>query len=51
MTDKFKDECGVFAVYNHKSASALTALGLNALQHRGQESAGILSQDSSQFHD
>ncbi|MES2768140.1 MAG: amidophosphoribosyltransferase [Bdellovibrionota bacterium] len=40
---KFKDECGVFGVWNDKEASKLTYLGLFALQHRGQESAGIVS--------
>ena len=39
--DKFKDECGVFGIYGHENASSLTYLGLYALQHRGQESAGI----------
>ena len=39
--DKFHDECGVFGVFGHKDAAAHTALGLHALQHRGQESAGI----------
>lgn len=39
--DKFKDECGVFGIYDHDTASSLTYLGLYALQHRGQESAGI----------
>jgi amidophosphoribosyltransferase len=39
--DKFHDHCGVFAVYGHSEASRLTYLGLYALQHRGQESAGI----------
>ncbi len=41
--DKFHDECGVFAVSNHPEASRITYLGLYALQHRGQESAGIVS--------
>jgi len=41
MFDKFKDECGVFAIYGHPEAANLTYLGLYALQHRGQESAGI----------
>jgi amidophosphoribosyltransferase len=45
MFDKFKDECGVFGVYGHSEASKLTYLGLYALQHRGQESAGIASAD------
>ena len=39
--DKFHDHCGVFAVYGHPEAAKLTYLGLYALQHRGQESAGI----------
>ena len=41
MDDKFHDECGVFGIYGHEDASSLTYLGLYALQHRGQESAGI----------
>ena len=45
MFDKFKDECGVFGVYGHTEASKLTYLGLYALQHRGQESAGMASAD------
>ena len=43
--DKFHDECGVFAIYGHPEAANLTYLGLYALQHRGQESAGIASSD------
>ena len=43
MFDKFHDECGVFAIYGHPEASKHTYLGLYALQHRGQESAGIAS--------
>jgi amidophosphoribosyltransferase len=43
--DKFHDECGVFAVFGHAEAAKLTYLGLFALQHRGQESAGIVSTD------
>jgi len=43
--DKFHDHCGVFAVYGHPEASKLTYLGLYALQHRGQESAGIVATD------
>ena len=39
--DKFRDECGVFGIYGHDEASHMTYLGLYALQHRGQESAGI----------
>src|SRR5579872_2884030 len=45
MFDKFHDECGVFAIYGHPEAAKLTYLGLYALQHRGQESAGICSSD------
>jgi amidophosphoribosyltransferase len=43
--DKFKDECGVFGIFGHPEASNLTYLGLYALQHRGQESAGIATSD------
>lgn len=43
--DGFHDECGVFAIYGHPEAANLTYLGLHALQHRGQESAGIASTD------
>ncbi len=46
--DKFKEECGVIAVYGHPEAANLAYLGLYALQHRGQESAGIASADSQQ---
>ena len=45
MPDKFKDECGVVAIYCHPEAETLAYLGLHALQHRGQESAGIASSD------
>src|SRR5205823_7406121 len=45
MLDKFHDECGVVAIYGHPEAANLTYLGLYALQHRGQESAGIASSD------
>jgi len=43
--DKFKDECGVFGIFGHPEAANLTYLGLYALQHRGQESAGITTAD------
>ncbi len=43
--DSFRDECGVFGVWGHEEASNFTYLGLHALQHRGQESAGIVSTD------
>jgi amidophosphoribosyltransferase len=48
-TDKFHEECGVFGVYGHQDAAALTALGLHALQHRGQEACGIVSYDGDHF--
>ena len=48
--DKIRDKCGVFGVFGHKDAAALTALGLHALQHRGQESAGIVSFDGKNFN-
>ncbi len=47
---KLKEECGVFGVIGTKDAAALTALGLHALQHRGQEAAGIASFDGERFH-
>lgn len=50
QTDKFKEECGVYAVYNIENAAALTALGLHALQHRGQEACGIATFDGEDFH-
>src|SRR5579884_3217554 len=49
-TDKFHDECGVMAVHGHPEASKLVYLGLYALQHRGQESAGIASSDFVRLH-
>jgi amidophosphoribosyltransferase len=48
MTDKFKDECGVFGIFGHPEAANMTYLGLYALQHRGQESAGIAASDGGQ---
>ncbi|MEC9139891.1 MAG: amidophosphoribosyltransferase, partial [Pseudomonadota bacterium] len=48
--DRLREECGVFGVFGHPDAAALTALGLHALQHRGQEAAGIVSFDDKQFH-
>ncbi len=48
--DTLREECGVFGVYGHDDAAALTALGLHALQHRGQEAAGIVSFDGARFH-
>ncbi|MGB6898242.1 MAG: hypothetical protein WBE12_06615, partial [Candidatus Acidiferrum sp.] len=48
--DHFHDECGVFGVFGHSEAANLTYLGLYALQHRGQESAGIVSSDGTDLH-
>ncbi len=48
--DRLREECGVFGIFGHPDAVALTALGLHALQHRGQEAAGIVSFDGHQFH-
>ncbi|MDH5187593.1 MAG: amidophosphoribosyltransferase [Rhodospirillaceae bacterium] len=48
--DHFHDECGVFGIFGHPDASAFTALGLHALQHRGQEAAGVVSYDGKHFH-
>ncbi|MEO5336725.1 MAG: amidophosphoribosyltransferase [Magnetospirillum sp. WYHS-4] len=48
--DHFHDECGVFGIFGSPEAAARTALGLHALQHRGQESAGIVAFDGEQFH-
>src|SRR5216110_3196066 len=48
--DRFHDECGVFGVWNHPEAANVTYLGLYALQHRGQESAGIAATDGHNFH-
>ncbi len=45
-----KEECGVFGIYGHPDAAAITALGLHALQHRGQEAAGIVTFDGEQFY-
>lgn len=49
-SDAFHDECGVFAVYGHPEAANMAYLGLYALQHRGQESAGICSSDGKHLH-
>jgi len=49
-SDKFRDECGVVAIYAHPEAEKLAYLGLHALQHRGQESAGIVTSDGMALH-
>ena len=49
-SDKLREECGIFGISNHTDASALTALGLHALQHRGQEGCGIVSFDGKNYH-
>ncbi len=48
--DRLREECGVFGIYNHPDAAALTALGLHALQHRGQEAAGIVTFNGDHFN-
>jgi len=48
--DKLREECGIFGISNHEDASALVALGLHALQHRGQEGCGIVSFDGNNYH-
>jgi amidophosphoribosyltransferase len=50
MFDKFHDECGVFAIFGHPEAAKMAYLGLYALQHRGQESAGICTSDGAGVH-
>ena len=49
-SDKLREECGVFGISSHEDASALVALGLHALQHRGQEGCGIVSFDGTNYH-
>jgi amidophosphoribosyltransferase len=49
-SDKPREECGVFGICGHEDAAAHTVLGLHALQHRGQEAAGIVTFDGAQFH-
>ena len=48
--DTLREECGVFGIFGHDDAAALTALGLHALQHRGQEAAGIVAFNGERFH-
>ena len=49
-SDRMREECGIFAIFGHPDAAALAALSLHALQHRGQESAGIVTYDGSHFN-
>jgi amidophosphoribosyltransferase len=49
-SDKLREECGIFGISNHDDSSALVALGLHALQHRGQEGCGVVSFDGKNFH-
>jgi amidophosphoribosyltransferase len=49
LMDKFREECGVFGIYGHPEAARLTYLGLYALQHRGQESCGIVASDGTEL--
>ncbi len=48
--DRLREECGVFGIFGHPDAAAITALGLHALQHRGQEAAGIVTYDGKRFN-
>ncbi len=48
--DRLREECGVFGIFDHPNAAAIIALGLHALQHRGQEAAGIVAFDGVRFH-
>src|SRR5262244_1951165 len=50
ISDKFRDECGVVAIHSNAEAEKLAYLGLHALQHRGQESAGIATSDGMNLH-
>ena len=49
--DRLREECGVFGIFQNKDAAALTALGLHALQHRGQEACGIVTFNEKNFYD
>ena len=48
--DRLREQCGVFGIFGHPDAAAITALGLHALQHRGQEAAGIVTFDGHRFN-
>ncbi len=49
-SDILREKCGVFGIFGHPDAAAITALGLHALQHRGEEAAGIVTFDGARFH-
>jgi amidophosphoribosyltransferase len=48
--DRLREHCGVFGIFDHPDSAAIVALGLHALQHRGQEAAGIVAYDGVRFH-
>src|SRR5580693_900908 len=48
--ERLREECGIFGIFGHPDAAAITALGLHALQHRGQEAAGIVTFDGQRFN-
>ncbi|MCL2384269.1 MAG: class II glutamine amidotransferase, partial [Alphaproteobacteria bacterium] len=48
--DRLREECGIFGIFGHPAAAAITALGLHALQHRGQEAAGIVTFDGQRYN-
>jgi amidophosphoribosyltransferase len=48
--DRLREECGIFGIFGHPEAAAITALGLHALQHRGQEAAGIVAFDGQRYN-
>ena len=50
LDKKPQDECGIFGISNDSNAANLTALGLHALQHRGQDSTGIVTSDKNNFY-
>ena len=49
-SSSIREECGIFGIHDYNDASTITALGLHALQHRGQEGCGIVSFDGKNFH-
>ena len=48
--DMLREKCGVFGIFDHPEAATITALGLHALQHRGQEAAGLVTFDGNRYH-